>query len=219
MEEDRQCITSPSTGPSKSNVLCRPVTSNVRHHTTPTVQADAVELVVVESADQKSWARSLIREYLDWVASIAQNSYGLSFDVEAMVSSDIEDISKFYPPTGRFYLVMHQGRAVGVGCLKTLVPGVGEVQRMYVQPQIRGLGAGRKLVERLIAEARSLGFHSLRLESLKALEAAHSLYHSVGFVDIDPYSENSMKTYQAPESLEQYRKSAVFMELTLGTAK
>ena len=54
----------------------------------------------------------------------------------------------------------------------------------------------------------------MRLESLKALTAAHNLYRSVGFVDIDPYSENSMRDYQAPETHDAY-KSAVFMELTL----
>lgn len=180
------------------------------------MRSDVVELVAVESPEQKARARSLIREYLEWIAAMAQDNYGLSFDVDAMVASDIDDASKFYPPTGRFYLVMHQGQAVGVGCLKTLGPGVGEVQRMYVQPRARGLGAGRRLVERLVADARRLGFRSLRLESLKALDAAHALYRSVGFVDIDPYADNSMKTYQAPEALERYRQSAVFMELALG---
>jgi N-acetylglutamate synthase-like GNAT family acetyltransferase len=186
-----------------------------KHHTSAAMQPATVELAPVQSAGQKSTARALILEYLNWIAPVAENNYGLSFDIRAMVASDIEDSTKFYPPRGRFYLVMHQGQAVGVGCLKQLAPGVGEVQRMYVQPHMRGVGAGRMLVERLIADARQLGFRSLRLESLKALDAAHALYHSVGFVDIDPYSENSMRTYQPPETLEQYRKSAVFMELAL----
>ena len=59
-----------------------------------------------------------------------------------------------------------------------------------------------------------LGYTKVRLESLKALTAAHR-YRSVGFVDIDPYSENSMRDYQAPETHDAYRQSAVFMELTL----
>ena len=37
----------------------------------------------------------------------------------------------------------------------------------------------------------------------------------MGFREIDPYSENSMKAYQPPENLAAYRESAVFMELTL----
>jgi len=62
---------------------------------------------------------------------------------------------------------------------------------------------------------KTWAIRALRLESLKALEAAHSLYHSVGFVDIDPYSESSLKTYQPPETLAIYSKSAIFMELSL----
>jgi len=178
----------------------------------------AVELVPVVSAAHQSQAQALISEYLNWVAGVAQANYGLSFNVAAMAASDIEDKAKFYPPAGRFYLVVHKGQSVGVGCLKKLAHGVGEVQRMYIQPHVRGVGAGRALIERLIADAKDLGYQSLRLESLKALEPAHTLYRSVGFKDIDPYSDNSMKSYQPPDTLATYRESAVFMELSLGSA-
>src|ERR1700674_328834 len=57
----------------------------------------------------------------------AAENYGLSFDVEAMLASDIGDESKFYPPAGRFYLVCYRGAYVGVGCLKALEPPVGEI--------------------------------------------------------------------------------------------
>jgi hypothetical protein len=66
-----------------------------------------------------------------------------------------------------------------------------------------------------VDDARQLGHARLRLESLKALEAAHGLYRSVGFVDIDPYADNSMQAYQAPEARGAYQASAVFMELRL----
>jgi GNAT superfamily N-acetyltransferase len=174
-----------------------------------------IELVHVETSAQVNAARALVTEYLRWVADVARTHYGLAFDVDAMVRSDLEDRGKFFPPSGRFYLVRYQGNHVGVGCLKRLAPTVGEVQRMYVQPHVRGAGAGRALVERLIEDARTLGYTTLRLESLKALTAAHGLYRSVGFKNIDPYSENSMKAYQAPETLSAYRESAVFMELAL----
>jgi GNAT superfamily N-acetyltransferase len=178
----------------------------------------AIELIPVESPAHKAAAHALVREYLCWVADVARTNYGLSFDVEAMIESDIQDPSKFYPPAGRFYLVQHAGRYVGVGCLKRLAEGVCEIQRMYVQPQVQGLGAGRALVERLVCDAKELGYGTVRLESLKALSAAHALYRSVGFVEIDPYSENSMKSYQSAESLDAYRASAVFMELRCATA-
>jgi GNAT superfamily N-acetyltransferase len=86
---------------------------------------------------------------------------------------------------------------------------------MYIQPQARGLGAGRRLVEQLIADARAIGFRTLRLESLKVLSAAHTLYRSVGFVEVQPYEDNSMADYQSQEKLDTYRSSALFMEMRL----
>ena len=179
------------------------------------VSSVSVQLVAVDTAAHRAAAQELISEYLHWVGGIASAQYGLSFDIDAMVRSDIEDRDKFYPPTGRFYLVQLADTFVGVGCLKRLAPGLGEIQRMYVRPQVRGHGAGRILVEHLLADARALGYDTLRLESLRALEAAHNLYRSVGFVEIEPYAANSMDAYQDASTHTAYRKSAVFMEARL----
>jgi GNAT superfamily N-acetyltransferase len=86
---------------------------------------------------------------------------------------------------------------------------------MYIQPHVRGIGAGRALVDRLLLDARELGYTNVRLESLRALAPAHSLYRSVGFVEVEPYADNSMDAYQDPAMLEAYRRSAIFMELSL----
>ena len=175
----------------------------------------AIELVAVDDAATREAARYLIAEYLRWIASAAAASYGLSFDIDAMVASDIEDRAKFYPPGGRFYLIRREGSNVGVGCLKRLTPSVAEIQRMYVQPHVRGAGAGRLLLQQLLSDARAIGYEAVRLESLKFLSAAHALYKSVGFAEITPYAENSMTMYQPRATMDRYRSSAVFMELRL----
>jgi GNAT superfamily N-acetyltransferase len=175
----------------------------------------AIELVAVDDAATREAARHLIAEYLRWIASAAAASYGLSFDIDAMVTSDIEDPAKFYPPSGRFYVIRREGANVGVGCLKRLTPSVAEIQRMYVQPHVRGVGAGRLLLQRLLSDARAIGYEVVRLESLKFLSAAHALYKSAGFAEITPYGENSMTKYQPRDTMDRYRSSAVFMELRL----
>ena len=108
-----------------------------------------------------------------------------------------------------------RGVNVGVGCLKRLTPSVAEIQRMYVQAHVRGVGAGRLLLQQLLSDARAIGYEAVRLESLKFLSAAHALYRSAGFVEITPYAENSMTKYQPGDTLAKYRSSAVFMELNL----
>jgi GNAT superfamily N-acetyltransferase len=175
----------------------------------------AIELVAVDDAATRGAARDLIAEYLRWIASCAAASYGLSFDIDAMVTSDIEDRAKFYPPSGRFYIIRREGANVGVGCLKRITPSVAEIQRMYVQPHVRGVGAGRLLLQQLLSDARAIGYEVVRLESLKFLSAAHVLYKSVGFAEITPYAENSMTKYQPRDTIDRYRANAVFMELRL----
>jgi ribosomal protein S18 acetylase RimI-like enzyme len=86
---------------------------------------------------------------------------------------------------------------------------------MYVQPHARGAGAGRRLLQRLLSDARAIGYDVVRLESLRFLASAHALYKSVGFVEIAPYAENSMTRYQSRDMMDRYRSSAVFMELRL----
>lgn len=173
------------------------------------------ELVPVADAKTRAAAGALIREYLGFIQDSARRHYGLEFDVEAMVRSDLDDQAKFYPPGGRFYLVRHGNDYVGVGCLKQLADGIAEIQRMYVRPAARGIGAGRLILERLLADARRLSFSHVRLESLKLLAPAHQLYRSAGFREIDPYADCSMKDYQPGETMDAYFRSAVFMELAL----
>ena len=174
-----------------------------------------LELIPVQDSVTRQAAEMLIREYLEFIRDKATHEYGLAFDIEAMAASDLHDESKFFPPAGRFYVVRHSGQHIGVGCLKRLTPAVAEIQRMYIQPSARGLGAGRFLLLSLLADARAMQFQTVRLESLRALSAAHTLYRSVGFREIAPYPDNSMKKYQPSEAMKAYISSALFMELAL----
>ncbi len=169
----------------------------------------------VESDGDKQQAAVLIREYLEWLNEWVRRDYGLEFDVEAMLASDLSSPDKFYPPAGRFYLAQYEGDIAGVGCLKQLDEGVGELQRMYVPPRFRGKGIGRAILNRLIDDARSIGYRRLKLESLEFLEAAHALYRSAGFHEIDPYTDNSMKSYQDAKNLNKYYSITVFMDMEL----
>ncbi len=169
----------------------------------------------VQSIEHRQQAGTLIREYLQWLNARVQRDYGIQFDVDAMVASDLSGSGNFHPPGGRFYLAEYGGGMAGVGCLKKLGKGVGEIQRMYVPPNFRRKGVGRAIVNRLIDDARSIGYRRLKLESLEFLEAAHLLYRSVGFHKIDPYADNSMKSYQDAENLDKYYAITVFMEMDL----
>ena len=78
------------------------------------------------------------------------------------------------------------GAAVGCGALKLHIDTqIAEVKRMWVASDVRGLGLGRRLLERLSAEAASRGMVILRLETNRSLSEAKHLYERAGFVEVE----------------------------------
>ncbi len=83
-----------------------------------------------------------------------------------------------------------QGRDIGCVGLWALAPGVCEMKRLYVKDAARGAGLGRALSERLIDEARAMGFTVMKLDTLERLTPAVRLYRSLGFAETRPYNHN-----------------------------
>lgn len=96
------------------------------------------------------------------------------------------------PPAteGSVYLVGWRGdQPLACGALRPLEPGTAEVRRMYVHRDHRRQGLAREVLGRLVAEARRLGHHRLRLETGHNQAPAMALYEAVGFRRIPPFGE------------------------------
>jgi GNAT superfamily N-acetyltransferase len=109
------------------------------------------------------------------------------FDREAGAAAAVED---FVSPNGCLLLVRLEGKPVGCGALRTFEAGIGEIKRMWVSPQARGFGVGRKLLEALERCAQALGFLSVRLDTNASLSEALRLYRSAGYREIDRFNDN-----------------------------
>jgi len=87
---------------------------------------------------------------------------------------------------GRIFIVIREGRPVGCCVLVAIRPGEYEVAKMGVTPSAQGLGIGRKMLERVIEEAKIAGASRLYLETNPKLAPAIRLYESVGFQHVPP---------------------------------
>jgi DNA-binding MarR family transcriptional regulator/GNAT superfamily N-acetyltransferase len=109
------------------------------------------------------------------------------FDPAQSVSADPEEMR---PPLGAFLLVRCGGRPRGCGALKTLAPGVGEVKRMWIHPELRGRGAGRGLLQTLESQAARLKLRTIKLDTSSHLPEAIALYRSAGYREVPAYNDN-----------------------------
>src|SRR4051794_28942031 len=95
----------------------------------------------------------------------------------------------YAPPGGALLLAWQNDEAVGCAALRPFSDDIGELKRVYVRPAERGTGLGRALVEELLSRAASAGYAAIRLDTLPGMEAAIALYETLGFVDIEPYTQ------------------------------
>jgi GNAT superfamily N-acetyltransferase len=58
---------------------------------------------------------------------------------------------------------------------------------MLASPDVRGLGLGRHILERLAAEATVRGTATLRLETNRTLAEARGHYETAGFVEVEAF--------------------------------
>jgi GNAT superfamily N-acetyltransferase len=70
---------------------------------------------------------------------------------------------------------------------------IGEMKRLYLRPAFRGKGLGRLLAERILQEARSIGYAKLRLDTVEpVMKDAVAMYRRMGFREIEAYRLNPM---------------------------
>ena len=108
--------------------------------------------------------------------------YGLAPDPGG-TDADLADLeNSYWRNDGVFHVVLSpEGSIVGCGGLFRLSAAEVELRKMYLLPDARGCGLGRRLLNRLIADARRIGYQHVVLETASALTEAIELYRSAGF--------------------------------------
>ncbi len=153
-----------------------------------------LNIIHVNIAQNLELIRNLFEEY--------SASLGFDLDFQDFEEELVNLPGVYAPPDGRLLIAFWQEQVAGCVALRKLEDRICEMKRLYVRTQFQSLGIGRSLAEAIIEEARKIGYHSMRLDTISSMDRAKALYLSLGFKEIAPYRYNPIK-------------GAAFMELVL----
>lgn len=148
----------------------------------------------VETADDLETVRLLLREYAAHLTGAlgAENICMLRFE---------EEVRALPAPYEVLLLAEADGNTAGCVLLKRIQPRTElpaentacELKRLWLRPQFRGNGLGRKLTEAALAEAARRGYNAMYLDTVpEVMQAAHRIYQDLGFEPVDPYNSNPL---------------------------
>ncbi len=155
-----------------------------------------MKFVQAQSPEEIEIARELFREY----------AAGLNIDLCFQnFDQEVNGLPGNYaPPLGRLLLAIEDEQVAGCIALRRYDDGACEMKRLYVRPEFRGQGLGKKLVRTLIDGVRQSGYKRMLLDTLPGtMDEAIALYRLLGFREIAAYYNNPVQ-------------GALFMELRLG---
>jgi GNAT superfamily N-acetyltransferase len=153
-----------------------------------------MQICQASTLDEIAVVRTLFQEYAAWLR------IDLCFQGFA---AELASLPGLYAlPRGRLLLASVRGEALGCVALRSGGGTVCEMKRLFVRPAFQGRGLGRRLAEMVIAEARTIGYSTMTLDTLPFMHAAIRLYETLGFVRRPAY-------YATP------LQETIFMELQL----
>jgi GNAT superfamily N-acetyltransferase len=120
-------------------------------------------------------------------AVLYADEYGWNQDYEGLVARLLAEFQQRYDPAqdAAWIAEIDDSMVGSIFLVRSDEPGVGQLRLLYVEPEARGLGVGKKLVGACIARARELGYEKLNLWTNTVLAAARHIYVGAGFRLID----------------------------------
>lgn len=156
------------------------------------LRASSIELTPANPRSRD--AASCLRKYYAELAARFPGGFEVNTD-------DAPAADELAPPGGCLLIVRLFGEPVGIGGLRTLAVGVGEIKRMWLSPEVRGLGVGRRLLAELERLATARRLRIVRLDTNSSLAEALRLYRAAGYREIARYNDNPYAQHWFEKSL------------------
>lgn len=145
----------------------------------------SAQIELIEAYSRLEDVKTLFQEY--------SASLGIDLEYQSF-SSELSGLpGKYARPDGRLFLALVGGAPAGCVAMRRFGAARAEMKRLYVRPAFRGLSIGKRLAERVIEEARLMGYRSILLDTLGTMDRARQLYRRLGFLEITPYYDSPVQ--------------------------
>ena len=152
-----------------------------------------MEYIIKDAYEYSEEIKDLFTEYTDTL--IENDSTFKEYLEQQHYDNELMDLTQKYGrPAGRLYIAFADEKACGCIGLRKVDDERCELKRLYVLPEMRGSGLGKKLVELIIEEAAGIGYKEIILDTLPFLKEAIEMYKKYGFYEIDRYNDSPMDT-------------------------
>lgn len=139
--------------------------------------------------DRKEEVHELFTEYTDMLLA-GEPRFEEYLGIQNF-EEELKHLEKKYGmPSGRLYLLYVDDRLAGCVGIRKLDKQKCELKRLYVKPEFRGQQLGELLLERMMNDARRIGYKYMYLDTLPFLKTALKMYRRYGFEEIERYNDS-----------------------------
>ena len=143
-----------------------------------------IRLADATSSDMET-VRQLFMEYQQWL--------GVDLCFQGFQSELATLPGRYAAPDGFILLGLEGSRAVACVAARPFEEGIAELKRLYVNPEYRGSGIGRRLFDQAMQRIQEIGYGAVVLDTLPMMRTAQAMYRRAGFRNIDAYTENPLE--------------------------
>lgn len=143
-----------------------------------------MDVKIVSAYEDIENVKILFREYV--------NMLGINLDFQDFENELNTLPGKYSSPKGRIYIAYYNDKLAGCIALRSFEKNSCEMKRLFVRPEFRGHNIGGLLVDKIISDAKEIGYEFMFLDTLTSLKSAVSLYKKKGFQEVNPYYDNPL---------------------------
>lgn len=150
-----------------------------------------MDMKIVYGYELKDEVKELFTEYTDYLVK-GDKEFRKYLEIQKYDNEIENPEEKYGLPKGRLYVAYFENKVAGCIALRPLNDTQCEMKRLYVKPQFRNKGIAKILVEKIISDAKEIGYNSMLLDTLPFLTAATNMYKKMGFYEFECYNDSPL---------------------------